>query len=29
MGAIRLEQVTKRFESALVIPRVDLDISDG
>ena len=23
MGAIRLEQVTKRFESAVVIPRVE------
>ena len=29
MDAIRLEQVTKRFESALVIPRVDLEIADG
>jgi multiple sugar transport system ATP-binding protein len=29
MGAIRLEQVTKRFESAVVIPRVDLEIADG
>jgi multiple sugar transport system ATP-binding protein len=29
MGAIRLEQVTKRFGPAVVIPRVDLDIGDG
>src|SRR6201993_4868605 len=29
MGAIRLEQVAKRFESAVVIPRVDLEIVDG
>src|ERR1700745_2246931 len=29
MGAIRLEHVTKRFESAVVIPRVDLEIADG
>jgi multiple sugar transport system ATP-binding protein len=29
MGAIRLEQVTKSFGSAVVIPRVDLEIADG
>jgi multiple sugar transport system ATP-binding protein len=29
MGAIRLEQVTKRFDSSVVIPRVDLEIADG
>ena len=29
MGAIRLEQVTKRFGSAVVILRVDLEIADG
>jgi multiple sugar transport system ATP-binding protein len=29
MGAIRLEQVTKRFGPAVVIPHVDLDIGDG
>jgi multiple sugar transport system ATP-binding protein len=29
MGAIRLEQVTKSFGEAVVIPRVDLEIADG
>jgi multiple sugar transport system ATP-binding protein len=29
MGAIKLEQVTKSFGEAVVIPRVDLDITDG
>jgi len=29
MGAIRLEQVTKRFGSAVVIPSLDLEISHG